>query len=133
LNLLLDTHAWLWAYSLSPKLGEQSKALLLNEANSRFVSSASTLEIARLVNLNQFVIPCPLSKWYQESVRDLWLTLLEIDHPTALEAYALPGDFHPDPVDRLLVATARNHSLVLLTADEKILRYPHVQTLDARK
>ena len=133
MNLLLDTHVWLWAYTRNLKLGEQAKALLLNEGNARFISSASTLEIAHLVNLNQFVISCPVSKWFQESVRDLWLTLLEIDHPTALEAYALPGDFHPDPVDRLLAATARNHSLVLLTADEKILRYPHVQTFDARK
>ena len=132
LNLLLDTHVWVWAYTRDPKLGPQTQKLLVDEVNVRFVSSISTLEMSRLVMLNQFPLQCPLSKWIQESVRDLWLTLLDMDHTTALDAYALPGQFHPDPADRILVSTARNHSLVLLTADEKILKYPHVQTVDAR-
>lgn len=49
----------------------------------------------------------------------------------ASEAYELPVAFHKDPVDRVLVATARIHDLVLLTADDLILRYPHVKTLSA--
>jgi PIN domain nuclease of toxin-antitoxin system len=47
------------------------------------------------------------------------------------EAYELPGKFHKDPVDRVLVATARLHNLTLMTADDLILRYPHVKTLRA--
>lgn len=43
------------------------------------------------------------------------------------EAYSLPGQFHADPVDRILVATARLQGQVLLTADRKILDYPHVK------
>jgi PIN domain nuclease of toxin-antitoxin system len=42
------------------------------------------------------------------------------------------GGLHKDPADRLLVATARLHDLTLLTADEWILGYRHVETLDAR-
>ena len=49
------------------------------------------------------------------------------------EAYALPGAFHKDPADRILVATAREHLLTLVTADERILAYDGVETLDARK
>ena len=45
------------------------------------------------------------------------------------EAYSLPEPFHADPVDRVLVATARLHNLQLVTGDRKILDYPHVQTL----
>jgi len=45
------------------------------------------------------------------------------------EAYSLPELFHRDPVDRLLVGTARVHDLVIVTRDERILNYPHVKTL----
>jgi len=45
------------------------------------------------------------------------------------EAYCLPEPFHAEPVDRVLVATARLHNLQLMTGDRKILDYPHVETL----
>jgi PIN domain nuclease of toxin-antitoxin system len=56
-----------------------------------------------------------------------------IDHRIAAEAYSLPGEFHKDPADRLLVATARVLGAALVTPDELILAYPYVRTLDARK
>jgi len=56
---------------------------------------------------------------------------LAVSWDIASEAYELPVAFHKDPVDRVLVATARIHDLVLLTADDLILRYPHVKTLSA--
>jgi len=43
--------------------------------------------------------------------------------------HSLPETFHADPVDRVLTATARIHNLTLVTADRKILDYPHVNTL----
>jgi PIN domain nuclease of toxin-antitoxin system len=51
----------------------------------------------------------------------------------ALEAYALPGAFHRDPADRLLVAAARRNNLTLVTADDRILAYPHARSQDARR
>ncbi len=53
-------------------------------------------------------------------------------HEIAAEAYALPPGFHKDPADRILVAAARCHQLTLLTADERILQYPHVRTIHAQ-
>jgi PIN domain nuclease of toxin-antitoxin system len=50
-----------------------------------------------------------------------------------MDAYALPGPFHKDPADRLLVAAARCHELTVLTANERILRYRGVRSRDARK
>jgi PIN domain nuclease of toxin-antitoxin system len=49
-----------------------------------------------------------------------------------VEAYSLPSPFHRDPVDRVLVATARSYQATLLTADERILTYSHVRTGDCR-
>ena len=50
-----------------------------------------------------------------------------------MEAYALPGEFHTDPADRILVASARLHGLRLVTADQRILSYRAVQTQNARR
>lgn len=48
---------------------------------------------------------------------------------TMREAYSLPGHFHQDPADRIMVATARKHDLTILTGDRKIIDYPHVKSL----
>ena len=56
---------------------------------------------------------------------------LDLTHEIAWEAYNLPGRFHNDPADRILVATARLMKLTLVTADNLILRYPHVKTMSA--
>ena len=47
----------------------------------------------------------------------------EFDGDIAIEAAMLPGDFHRDPADRLLVATARLLDLTIVTSDAKILAY----------
>ncbi len=54
---------------------------------------------------------------------------MELTPEIALEANRLPGRFHRDPADQILVATARELNLPLLTADAKILADPYVQTL----
>ena len=57
---------------------------------------------------------------------------LQVSHEIAMEAYALPGPFHKDPADRILVAAARCHELIVLAADERILRYRGVRSRNAR-
>lgn len=54
---------------------------------------------------------------------------MDIDLETVQEAFSLPGDFHRDPADRLIAATARLNHMHVLTADNKILDYPHVRSL----
>jgi PIN domain nuclease of toxin-antitoxin system len=48
-----------------------------------------------------------------------------------LQSTKLPGDFHRDPADRLIVALARELDAELVTADRKLLTYPDVKTLAA--
>ena len=78
-------------------------------------------------------ISTPLSAWIDRSLAELSAESIPLTHEIASEAYALPGVFHKDPVDRILVAAARRHHLSLLTADERILSYADVQTQDARR
>jgi PIN domain nuclease of toxin-antitoxin system len=68
----------------------------------------------------------------ERSLTELGAQSLPITHEIAAEAYTLPAPFHKDPVDRIRVAAARRHQLSLVTADERILRYAEVRSLDAR-
>ncbi len=70
--------------------------------------------------------------WVRDTFEAMRCQTVEISHTIASEAYLLPDELHPDPADRILVATAREHNLTLLTADRKILSYRHVESQDAR-
>ena len=59
----------------------------------------------------------------------VWWVNRSLTPEVAVAACQLPGDFHRDPADELIVATARTLNLPLLTADAKILAYPHVTLL----
>ncbi len=74
----------------------------------------------------------PLEDWIERALRYPGIRLLELSPAIAVQSTRLPGDFHRDPADRILVATARLHNCPIVTADELILRYPHVQVVSAR-
>jgi PIN domain nuclease of toxin-antitoxin system len=97
------------------------------------VCPISTLEISRLVAAGDIELSMPLSDWIAQSMADLSAQTVSVSHEVAVEAYALPGAFHRDPADRLLVAAARRNGLTIVTADERILGYPHVRSRDARR
>jgi PIN domain nuclease of toxin-antitoxin system len=132
-RLLLDTHVWLWAAAQAAALGRKTRAALVDQKNERLVSAASVLEIARLSAGGQIILSTSTQRWIDESTKDLMLVHLAVTTDVAIEAYSLPTPFHRDPADRLLAATARIHSLVLVTADERILRYRSVRTTDCRR
>lgn len=132
MNLLLDTHVLVWAESLEERLGSKTRALLLDPSNTLLVSPVTTLELARLISLAQLTLRKPLSDWLDTARRHLAFEDALFTHSVAMESYSLPGSFHKDPADRMLVATARELNCPLVTADDLILAYPNVLTIDAR-
>ncbi len=132
MSLLLDTHVWIWLQEAPEKLGARTRSLIVDRQNTLYVSPISTLEIARLVAAGAISLSEPVGDWISETLGALECGTMEISHSIAAEAYSLPGNFHRDPADRILVATARIFELVLVTADERILNYPHVESQDAR-
>ena len=130
--LLLDTHVWLWAVEAPDKLGPRTNALLLKLGNDRLISAISVLEIARFCLDERVIFSVSPKMWIEESARDLRLQHVDVDYLISVEAFSLPEPFHRDPADRVLVATARSHQAILLTADERILAYRHVRTGDCR-
>lgn len=133
MRYLLDTHVWIWAFEGSERLGVKCRKALGSKSAERLVSPVSTMEIARLVARGEIELACPLQEWVARSMAALQLRTIELEHASAIEAYALPEPFHPDPADRLLVATARVHNLRIATADSRILKYGSVASLPAHK
>jgi PIN domain nuclease of toxin-antitoxin system len=133
MRYLLDTHVWLWSHETNEKFGRKALSVMTSSEDERIVSAISTFEIARLINRGRILLRQPFATWKTQSLHDLVATTLDVTHEMAWEAYHLPGAFHKDPADRILVATARLYGLTLLTADDSILRYPHVKSMSARR
>jgi PIN domain nuclease of toxin-antitoxin system len=130
-KFLLDTHVWIWSQETPERLGRRTRRELGDLNQERSVSPISTFEIARLLHLGLLRLKHAFTDWRTLSLAHLHATTTPLTHEIAAEAYELPGDFHRDPIDRVLVATARIAGLTLITADDLILRYPHVKTLRA--
>jgi len=130
---LLDTHVFVWFRINSEKLGPSTIQLLENPETKVAVSSISTLELAQLVFSKRLVLPCDAETWMQQVRHTFQATEVPIDSRVAGEAYRLQDDFHKDPADRILVATARLNDWTLITADRRIISFPHVRKWDAFK
>jgi len=133
MNLLLDTHVLVWAESLDERLGPKTHALLLDPSNTLLVSPITTLELSRLIALSRLTLRKSLQDWFTTARCHLGFSDAPFTHHAAIDSYVLPGTFHKDPADRMLVATARELGCPMVTADDLILSFPYVQTLDARK
>lgn len=133
MKILLDTHVWIWSQEAPERLGSAATELLLDTANELLVSPISTLEVARLIEGGKIELNGTLRHWVKKSMDLLLAQTVEFSHDTVRKAYELTEPFHRDPADRILVATALREKCQLLTADERILAYPHVRTLNAEK
>lgn len=131
--ILLDTHIWIWWVHGAPELPRQCYDLLLeHEEDGLGLSAISCWEVAKLVQSGRLVLPVPVGEWVDMAIAYPGIQLLDLTPRIAVESTQLPGDFHRDPADQILVATARVQNIPLVTADKLILRYPHVQLITAR-
>ncbi|HKL22759.1 MAG TPA: type II toxin-antitoxin system VapC family toxin [Tichowtungia sp.] len=133
MKLLLDTHVWIWSQEVPERLGPTATEFLTDLGNDLLISPISTLEIARLIEGGRIQLNGTLRHWVKKSMELLLAQSAEFNHNTARKTYELNEPFHRDPADRILVATAQIEKCRLLTADERILAYPHVKTMNAEK
>lgn len=82
-----------------------------------------------LIAKERIVISMDLDEWLTTIEQIEAVKFLPVDNDIAMKSANLPSEFHKDPADRMIVATARKLGCVLVTADEKILNYPHVKTI----
>lgn len=125
--IVLDTHIWVWWIHNDARLkGKIREHLLANEEHGLGVSVFSCWEVAKLVQVNRLDLHCPISEWVNTALNYHGIEILDLTPQIAVESTRLPGEFHRDPADQIIVATARIHDVPLLTVDNKILGYPHV-------
>ena len=128
--ILLDTHIWVWWVDGSPQLGPaQRKLVEAQETTGLAVSVISCWEVAKLVEWNRLELRRPVAEWIEQALAYPGVRLLYLTPRIAVESCQLPGSFHRDPADQIIVATARIRGCPLLTADARILQYAHVKTL----
>jgi PIN domain nuclease of toxin-antitoxin system len=124
--VLLDTHVWIWAAADAPRrLGPKTRRLLARgtAAGGLYVSAASAFEIAALHTAGRLKFNQPAERWIRESIERGRLRVLDVSIAIAIDAGTVPAGRLSDPIDRLLVAAARDRDLPLVTRDEAILEY----------
>lgn len=137
--LLYDTHAWVWsAAGDEAQLGTSARAAIQHAARtgSLRVAAISVWEVAMLHAKGRVQLSLDLTQWVHQALGAAGTRLVPLEPEIAIESTRLPGAFHGDPADRLLVATARVLGASLLTRDRAILEYArhgHLNVLDASR
>jgi PIN domain nuclease of toxin-antitoxin system len=130
--ILLDTHIWLWWVHEDMSRWDLIGALEdLYDGEELAVSAISCWEIAKLVEYGRVDLERDLGEWLRDALDPSAIRLLPLTPRIAIEACRLPGKFHRDPADQIIVATARVHNISLMTADDKIRGYPYVKIFDS--
>ena len=128
--ILLDTHVWWWALNEPKKLSNKAyKIIKDNPPNQRAIASISIWEFAMMVSTEKVEIRIPPDQWLEQAVNKTGIAIFDLSPKVAAESCNLPGDFHKDPADRIIVATARINNISLITKDKKIIDYPYVNTI----
>jgi PIN domain nuclease of toxin-antitoxin system len=128
--LVLDTHAWVWWAGGSPDLPPSVRRRVQAAfAEGRlWLSAISAWEVALLVQRGRLVLRYPVREWIARAEALAGLRFLPVDTGIAIRSVELPG-LHPDPADRLIVASAERLGATLVTRDERLRASPGVATL----
>lgn len=137
---LLDTCAWIDSLLAPEKLRPQIRRIIEKTAPLH-LCSISLIEFARKEARGDITISMPCAEWFRRvALPKGKVTVLEVLPQIAADATRLPQPFnnrqgnpHKDPMDQIIVATARHHDLTLLTCDQILLGYPHVRSLATRR
>ena len=129
--IVLDTHVLVWWVTGDTSLSKKAKNAIAREMSGGeiVVSSISAWEIAMLVAREKLVLTMDVGSWLLTVGEIEALRFVPVDVEIATKSVTLPGDFHHDPADRMIVATARKLAVPLVTKDTKIRAYAHVKTI----
>ena len=133
--ILLDTHVIIWTLLKPDELSSKIHSIidLAQQEQRLLVSSISLWEIAMLKSKKRINIYEPLKDFLQSIVDLDGIKFIDITAKIAAESVILTDDFHGDPADRLITATAISESAILLTRDEKILSWAQLGNIRAIK
>jgi len=128
--IVLDTHAWVWWVANPEQLSPSARQRIDNEAEKApiFVSSISAWEVALLVRKGRLELTMDVKDWIAKSESLPALRFIPVDNRIAVLSNDLPGELHEDPADRIITATTLTLGATLVTRDQKLQDYPHLET-----
>jgi len=134
--LLLDTHVLLWSGFKDPRLGRKTTAAINRAAREGRIgiSAITPWEIGLLASKKRINLHVDTLVWIREALSKAGVRLAALEPEIAVESTRLPFEMHPDPADRILVATARQLGATLVTADKALLGIAgkgHFRAMDA--
>lgn len=128
--IVLDTHAWWWTISEPDFVSEKAAELIKSTSPEQLaVASISLWEFAMMVDKGRIDLKIDPDEWFQYSINKVGIKILPLTPTIALDSCNLPGKFHKDPADRIILSTSRTHQAKLITKDRKIREYSHVQSV----
>ncbi len=125
-DLLLDTHIFIWLLMGNSKLTKKNLSLIENCADNGFrlcLSAISIWEIAMLEKKKKILLSLPVTRWINEALNKSSAKIIDLSVDIIVDSCNLPGTFHSDPADRLIIATSRICNIPLITQDNKIIDY----------
>lgn len=93
------------------------------------LSAISPWEFSKLIEKKRLGISRNPAEWIDEALKMTKLRLVPLSPAVAYQSTCLPGTFHDDPADQIIVATARIENALLFTKDERIRKYVHVKSV----
>ena len=135
-QLLLDTHVLLWLIEGYGSLRRNARTAI-DRASSRgnlLISAITPWEIGLLVSKGRLNLDRDVMDWVRDAIAMPGITRVPLEPEIAVASTRLPFEMHPDPADRILVATSRHFGATLVTADGALLEMAgkgHFRALDA--
>ncbi len=127
--IALDTHIWFYFVNDGPEDLSPQAQKAINDSEVLGVSIISCWEIAMLVAKERLRLSIDVQDWITRALSYKGIKLLELTPEIAVLATRLPGEFHKDPADRIIVASCLKLGVALLTLDQNIKKWGHIQTI----
>lgn len=123
-RFLLDTCAVLWLVE-GASLSVEANVVLSRgrDEKSLFVSAMSAWEIGILISKGRLPTTKDAMSWYQDAVDMIGAQTADVSLQALVASSFLQQPIHNDPADRILIATARENDLTIITRDRAILNY----------
>ena len=121
MRYLLDTHVILWAAENSPLLTEKAKIIFLDRNAEKYISMASVWEVAVKLGTKKLQLEGGLPEFFR-MIDENGLYIL---YPERVYLEKIPDlpDYHRDPFDRLIIATAISENMGIITIDGNFQKY----------
>jgi PIN domain nuclease of toxin-antitoxin system len=127
-TILLDTHVWIWLSVSQDRSLSPAAQKAIRSASEKWISAISCWEFAKLVEKKRIGISIPILNWIRQSLLEKNLRIADLTPEVAVESTHL-HDFHQDPADQIIVATARILEVPLVTSDRRIRDYSGVECI----